>query len=96
MSTYSFKKEDLDNPKEKTGKLAPVGNFVVKSSRTKTKELKQDWEISNKPNGHTDWDYLSKGDIKNKGINQGQRRGERGGRYNQRVSKNGTTYRQYF
>ena len=76
MSTYNFKKEDLDNPKEKAGKLAPIGNFVVKSKGTKTKELKQDWGILNKPNGHTDWGDLSKGDIKNKAINQGQRREE--------------------
>jgi len=84
MATYNFKKEDLDNSKEEvpTGKLMPTGVHVVD---------KETLEILYTPKAGS-----SKNTESSKGINHGERRGEKGGRYNQRTSKNGKSYRQYF
>jgi hypothetical protein len=37
-----------------------------------------------------------KGSVNSKGTNHGVRTGKRGGTYNERTSKNETSYRQYF
>ena len=98
MATYRYKKDDLKDNKEKTLKN-------IKGARQYEKELKkererppfvQDWELSDKPTGHKDWYDLPSPESNTKGINHGERRGEKGGRYNQRTSKKGTSYRQYF
>ena len=84
MATYSFKKNDLDHPKEKVpmGKLMPTGVHVVD---------KETGEILYTPKVNS-----SNSSRSSKGTNHGERRGEKGGRYNQRTSKNGKSYRQYY
>ena len=97
MSSYSFKKEDLVNNKEKTTNAKGARHYEkeLKKERERPPVL-QDWELSNKPTGHKDWYDLSSPESNTKGINHGERRGEKGGRYNQRTSKKGISYRQYF
>ena len=51
--------------------------------------LKFPKEISRRANQYESYEL-------GKGINHRERRGEKGCRYNQRTSKNGTSYRQYF
>jgi len=100
MASYSFKKEDLDKPKDDTGLKFPKGirheKRMIEEERKNNKSYgMSDKEISRRANEYESYE-LPNYENKSKGINHGERRGEKGGRYNQRTSKNGTSYRQYF
>ena len=98
MGSYSLKKEDLVNNKEKTtnAKGARHDKKMIEEQRKNNKLYgMSDKEISQRANEYESYE-LPNYENKSKGINHGERRGEKGGRYNQRTSKNGTSYRQYF
>ena len=98
MATYSFKKEDLQDNKAPTFKN-------IKGARQQKKELEEqrknnklmsEEEIRKRAKDqHQSYELPNNGN-KTKGINHGERRGEKGGRYNQRTSKDGNSYRQYY
>ena len=97
MASYSFKKDDLDKPNEDTGIKFPKGirhekrMIEVERKNNKLHGL-SDKEISRKANDYESYEIGSK----IKGTNHGVRTGKRGGTDNERTSKNGTSYRQYF
>ena len=97
MASYSFKKDDLDKPKEDTGIKFPKGirhDKKMKEVERKNNKLYglSDKEISRRANDYESYEIGSK----IKGTNHGVRTVKRGGTYNERTSKNGTSYRQYF
>ena len=97
MASYSFKKEDLDKPKDDTGIKFPKGirhDKKMKEVERKNNKLYglSDKEISRRANDYESYEIGTK----TKGTNHGVRTGARGGTYNERTSKNGTSYRQYF
>ena len=89
MASYSFKKEDLSNNKEKTTNAKGARHDKKMLEIERKNQSMSDKEISRRANQYESYEL-------GKGINHGERRGEKGGRYNQRTSKNGTSYRQYF
>ena len=94
MASYSFKKEDLDKSKDDTGLKFPKEirheKRMIEEERKNNKlHGMSDKEISRRANQYESYEL-------GKGINHRERRGEKGCRYNQRTSKNGTSYRQYF
>ncbi len=103
MASYSFKKDDLDKPKDDTGIKFPKGiRHEKKMIEVERKNNKlhgfSDKEISRKANEVFPGMSFEKfkGSVNSKGTNHGVRTGKRGGTYNERTSKNGTSYRQYF
>tara|TARA_B100001057_G_C22638701_1_gene867312 strand:+ start:45 stop:317 length:273 start_codon:yes stop_codon:yes gene_type:complete len=90
VASYSFKKEDLDKPKDDTGIKFPKGirhdkkMIEVQRKNNKLYGL-SDKEISRRANGEV-------GQANNKNVFYG----ERGGRYRIRHNKNGEPYRDYF
>ena len=94
MASYSFKKEDLDKSKDDTGLNFPKGirhkKRMMEEARKNNKLHGMSYkEISLRANQYESHEL-------GKGINHGERRCEKGFRYNQRTSKFGTSYRQYF
>ena len=89
MASYSFKKEDLDKPKDDTGIKFPKGirhdkkMIEVQRKNNKLYGL-SDKEISRRANGEVGQ------------ANKNVFYGERGGRYRIRHNKNGEPYRDYF